>query len=207
MPAPSNAEAVNTIMVTTRCSAKCGHCPFSSPDLPELFLSREKIIEMLTKSDAALSVISGGEPFEHPDISGILQELTTVSSPFRIATGGFVDFAPYREKLVLLAKSKGGFQGISLGTDVLTQRCPDTHLAAAWRRNLAYLESDDIPYSLTITTGEPVDSALIEDLPVHGSLKPQFIYLRSASPGDQDRFSSALRNKWHDVPVLAERIL
>ncbi len=67
-------------------------------------------------------VLSGGEPFEHPEILKILTSLPEVTTPFRIATGGFVKFDLWIEQLQILSKQNTAFKGISMGTDVLSNR-------------------------------------------------------------------------------------
>jgi MoaA/NifB/PqqE/SkfB family radical SAM enzyme len=160
----------DTLMLSTKCTAGCSHCPFAAPSLPALHLSPAHVLGYFRASRAPLVVLSGGEPFEHPQIGEILEGLRSSTVPFRIATGGHIDLAPWIEALRFLPKH---FQGISLGTDVLTSRVKNAALAPIWRRNLAALREAGIPFSITYTfTEEPGEEGELE---TNGA---QFLYVR-----------------------------
>lgn len=168
-----------TLMLTTKCSAGCSHCPFSDPGMPALYLSRERMNAALRSGRPGLMVIAGGEPFEHPEIALILDDLCTHQTAFRIATGGHVDLRTWEKDLKRLASAGGGFQGISLGTDPLTPRCASSALAEQWRRNLRWLESARLPYSITVTLGDKLPPSFLGMLgdELRGT-SPEFIFLR-----------------------------
>jgi organic radical activating enzyme len=84
-----------------------------------------------------LTVISGGEPFEHPQIFEILRRLSNQSNYFRIATGGFIDLTPWIDILKSLSYKKGTLQGISMGTDVLSTRVRHSRWVPTWRKNIS----------------------------------------------------------------------
>jgi organic radical activating enzyme len=79
------SDIANTIMLTTKCSSGCRHCPFSDPNLEKLFLTRSAIQNIVNQLPDKLAVLSGGEPFEYPEISEILTDLSQQTTPFRIA--------------------------------------------------------------------------------------------------------------------------
>jgi len=62
-------------MLTTKCSSGCMHCPFSNPGLEKLFLAPATVQKIMSQSSEGLTILSGGEPFEHPEISEILKNL------------------------------------------------------------------------------------------------------------------------------------
>ncbi|WP_059359582.1 radical SAM protein [Parachlamydia acanthamoebae] len=170
----------NTITITTQCSGGCSHCPFSHPNLPREHLKINTINSLFNSNKTPLVVISGGEPFEHPDISEILDNLKNQTTPFRIATGGFTDLALWIEKLQSLAKPRGFLEGISMGTDVLSTLSNHKKWVSIWVNNIKLFKEYKIPYSITFTLEnnlkfEKID---LEALKNCLEIKPQFIYLR-----------------------------
>lgn len=189
-----------TLIITSKCSARCTPCPFGSGLLPHRFLPAEQIVERLRSSKAPLVVLTGGEPLEYPEFDRLvaLIESETASkslAPFRIATGGHIAFS-----LCLLERLKRipSFTGVSLGTDVLTEVCPGrADHSVTWNQNVKMLNRLGVPYSLTLTVHQKGDGNTPEGSPVDivtddarldclGPLKvaaqlevqPQFIYLR-----------------------------
>lgn len=77
-----SSEITTTIMLTTKCSAKCKHCPFSNLKLEHLFLDLETVQNVLSQSAGKLTILSGGESFEHAEISKILADLYFQTNPF-----------------------------------------------------------------------------------------------------------------------------
>jgi hypothetical protein len=173
-------EIAHTVMLTTRCSAGCAHCPFSNPRLKQLWLSPEAIQKIVEQSSGSLTVLSGGEPFEHPQISTILKDLIKNNSVFRIATGGFVDVFPWINELKALLYPHGRLQGISMGTDVLSSRVNHSNWVHTWKKNLNLFFQYDIPFSLTLTIDEHLDFPWmpLREWPNFFEKTPQFIYLR-----------------------------
>lgn len=173
-------ESAQTVMLTTQCSAGCSHCPFSDPKLEKLHLPLSVAKRMMGNPEFGLTVVSGGEPFEHPGIGELLSELVSHSFPFRIATGGFVDLDPWSTRLAELSHCNPNFEGLSMGTDVLTGRCPNPALSKVWTENLRLLNRLHIPYSITITLGQELEPKLLDDLTAQGC-RPEFIYLRHSN--------------------------
>lgn len=190
-------------MMTTRCSAGCTHCPFGNPSMQRLSLSRERVMKILTESSAPLVVLSGGEPFEHPEIGEILRDLCNVSTPYRLATGNFLDLRRWSQALVELTQTSPGFQGLSLGTDVLTARCADPVLAEIWSRNLMLFNSFEIPYSITITVGPEISRMLPKVLKMSGC-RPQFFYLRHQNQNELAAWRAALEEFFPGVGVIED---
>ncbi len=48
-------EIANTILITTKCSAGCQHCPFSRSDIETLFL-KPSTIEKIIREDSSVSL-------------------------------------------------------------------------------------------------------------------------------------------------------
>lgn len=191
------------LMLTTQCSAGCSHCPFSDPNLIKMHLPLHALSRWIADARSPLRVISGGEPFEHPEFDRILQMLQEAKTPFRIATGGFVDLKPWAESLSQLRATTPHFVGVSLGTDVLTGRCPKPELATRWKANLALLNDLAIPYSLTFTLGSDISSALLESIRDLG-VRPEFLYFRQVGTGARAWFERADRD-FLGVPVVLDQ--
>ncbi len=84
----------NLVLVTTMCSGGCQYCPFSRDGLEKSFLSPKIIEKIMSGGTNKLTILSGGEPFEHPEISKILTSLGKQTQVFRVATGGFINLVP-----------------------------------------------------------------------------------------------------------------
>lgn len=195
-------------MLTTKCSAGCSHCPFSDPELDKLFLNRKTIKKILARSNNKLTIFSGGEPFEHPEISKILLDLRKQKIPFRIATGGFVDLAPWLENLKLLVHPFGTLQGISMGTDVLSSRVKHSNWAHTWKNNIHLLYSNNIPYSLTFTAGNDLDFSRLNlwRWPALFKSKPEFIYLRANSIFMKE-WNKKIQKTFKYIPIIEDDLL
>lgn len=189
-----------TLMLTTTCTGGCVHCPFSHPALKQVSMRRDVFRKILADSKGEYLVLSGGEPFEHPRISEFLADLLSHSAPFRIATGGFIDLEPWGNELAALIHQNCGFQGISLGTDSLTSRCPEPRHAKKWAENLTLLNRLQIPYSITITLGADLSLTLLNDL-LSLNCCPTFIYLRHRGL-PQENLSSWQRGLREALPSL-----
>lgn len=192
-----------TIMLTTVCYAGCNHCPFSSPEMLPKHLSLGHVKRILQNSPERMIVLSGGEPFEYPHIEELLMEKSGSDKQLRIATGGHKNLSPYLE----LLKSIPNLDGISLGTDVMSTRCSDMDLKNIWKNNVALLNSEKIPYSLTFTAKSDLEliSSLMKNIePLH--LFPQFIYLRSPSGDLRDDIQSEINRLFPHVQVIWDEL-
>jgi hypothetical protein len=101
---------------------------------------------MMETADA-LIVLSGGEPFEHPEIAEILMALNKQKKAFRIATGGFVNLNPWINNLKILS-ANGPLQGISMGTDVISSRVNHSNWVPVWKNNIKLFFEYQIPILL-----------------------------------------------------------
>ncbi len=197
--------SANTIMTTTQCSGGCTHCPFSNPLLDKLFLPTESIVSLVNQSEK-LAILSGGEPFEHPEILKILIELSTTIIPFRIATGGFIELDKWIDKLKELSQSNIAFKGISMGTDVLSNRVLHSNWVPVWQHNINSLIDAKIPFSLTLTIDSEFElnrfnlfswTEIFKDM-------PEFIYLRYR--GDEDIWIKRIKDGFENAPILLDKI-
>lgn len=195
-----------TIMLTTKCSAKCKHCPFSNPKLEHLFLDSEKVQNIVSQSVGKLTILSGGEPFEHAEISKILTGLSFQTNPFRIATGGFVDLTPWIEVLKVLSNSHGCLEGISMGTDVLSSRVDHSQWVPMWENNIRLFFQFKVPYSLTFTLDTDVDffrfdlwkwSNFFQDT-------PKFIYLRYQQEALLNEWVKKIKGTFGNIPIIQD---
>jgi hypothetical protein len=201
------APLAHTIMSTTICSAGCSHCPFSAPSMDKLSLPVETIAKILAHRAGSLVVLSGGEPFEHPELRSVLKLLACHPGRYRIATGAFVPLAPWREELLCLRRENPGFEGISLGTDVLTSRCRDPKLPIIWKENLRFLTAARLAYSITLTLGDSLDPALVKEWKAWGA-NPDFFYVRHRGLGLEriGEWTSALREEFPRASLLVDRL-
>ncbi len=203
-----SGELASTVLVTTKCSGGCQHCPFSNPDLEKLFLAPKLIKTIMTQTASRLTVLSGGEPFEHPQISEILTDLGKQTNSFRIATGGFVDLAPWVDKLKFLSRPAGPLRGISIGTDVLSSRVDHSKWIPIWKSNIRLFFESQIPYSLTFTTGSDLDFSRLDLWKWTGLFegKPEFIYLRHAQDDLLDEWVRKLKDTFGDILIIHDEI-
>ena len=108
-------------------------------------LSAADIGRICDNSPGDLVVVSGGEPFEHPDLGSILAVFDIRQHAFRIATGGHIDLSPWMQRL----QGCSSLDGVSVGTDVILE----THAAnrRQWHSNILRLRDAAIPVSMTFT--------------------------------------------------------
>lgn len=196
--------------------------------MPHRFLPAEQIVERLRSSDAPLVVLTGGEPFEHPEFDRLVEliecEMARKSlAPFRIATGGHIAFSG---SLLERLKRIPSFTGVSLGTDVLTEACPTrAEYSLTWNQNVQLLNRLGVPYSLTLTLHEALNMAFPNgstgDLQYSQSdfekfnplmrakdlgACPEYLYLRtSASDAASEEFYDEIRSEFRDIRVLFDR--
>lgn len=161
------------IMLTTKCSAKCTHCPFSNPNLKELHLPTEMALKAIDNSNHELFVLSGGEPFEYPDLTKLLLCLRGRKKLFRIATGGFIDLTPWIKTI----KETLECTGISIGTDVFFERSL-FFSRDSWQKNVDLLNEHCIPYSITLTILNGQNLSSFQEIKAMKNLNPEFYYIR-----------------------------
>lgn len=163
----------------------------------------------MSQLSGSLTILSGGEPFEHPEIAEILDTLGCQANPFRIATGGFIDLSPWIDQLCSLSRLRGPLEGISMGTDILSSRVDHSKWVSTWINNLQLFAKFQIPYSLTITLGSSLAftrldlgkwKALFED-------KPQFIYLRHSREDFLDEWILNIRDVFGDIDIIQDEII
>ncbi|MFM6928818.1 MAG: radical SAM protein [Bdellovibrio sp.] len=197
-------QLAKTLVLTTECSAGCSQCPFSNRNMIKRHLPVKKALQILAESSESLVVVSGGEPFEYVEIHSLLESLEYGVVPFRIATGGHVDLAPFIPKL----KKLQALQGISLGTDVLTAKVnPDRRLPEVWQKNVYALQKVGIPISITVTV---VDDAaeiqsIYEFIKRHG-IRPQFFYIRS-HPDFRSEVQDLLRTDYPNTFQIVDELI
>lgn len=203
----SNAVA-KTVMMTTKCSGGCSHCPFSNSSLEKLFLPTERIIKILNQTTEKLAILSGGEPFEHPDISEILTHLSEIKTPFRIATGGFVDLDPWVNELIYLSNHNNAFKGISLGTDVLSNRINHSDWVPIWERNVHLLIQAQVSFSLTLTISPDFQLDQFDLFSWTETFKgmPEFIYLRHLNDEYHDIWIEKIHATFEKTPIIRDDI-
>lgn len=190
---------IKTILLTTKCSGGCTHCPFSNPQLEHLFLSLDAVKSILENFSGTLVVISGGEPFEHPQLAEVLSLSEARSLPFRIATGGFIDLTSWTMTL----KNLKFLQGISMGTDVLSSRLCHSNWAPIWFNNIKLFDSLQIPYSITFTLSEELTFNHCNFFQLQ--LNPQFIYLRYSKIADLRRWIGHLEELFPNIEIIQEK--
>lgn len=160
------------------------------------------------RASGKLIVLSGGEPFEHPDISEILSLPFEQTPPFRIATGGFVDLSPWIEKLKYLNRPEGPLQGISIGTDVLSKRVVDSRWVQTWQSNIQLLGKFKIPYSLTFTIGPDLDFLWLHiwNWTDFFEEKPTFIYLRHSRNDLINDWMGKIYKSFGEIRIIVDDI-
>lgn len=200
-------EIADTILISTKCTAGCSHCPFSNSAIEHLFLSQKKINHILNASSNSLSVLSGGEPFEHPEIGVILLELYNQPKPFRIATGGFIDLKPWLKILTKLCRQDGPLLGISMGTDVLSSRVRHSNWVSVWKENINMFLEFQIPFSLTFTIDDSLNFSWfnIWEWTSHFESKPQFIYIRYTDNTLLDTWVEKIRQVFGLIDLIEDK--
>lgn len=200
--------SAEVLMITSRCSAGCRPCPFGTSQVPSRYLGVDAILTRMAISTAPLIVITGGEPLEHPQFEFLLQRLSASEDkqrPFRIATGGH---HPLNRVLEILAPPRG-FEGISLGTDVLGSICPQREkFIPIWRANVERLNATHTPYSLTLTLhGTREESQQILSTAADLGAQPEFLYLR-VLPGDNNshEIKRFIQKIWPGLEVIEDRL-
>ncbi|WP_413613259.1 radical SAM protein [Bdellovibrio sp. HCB-110] len=197
-------NVAKTLTVTTECSGGCTHCPFSSPQMKRLHLPLETARQVFAAGSEKLVVVSGGEPLEYPYFFELLSGLQHETKKVRIATGGHKDLAVYLESF----KGLINFDGISLGTDVISARSPHMVVhSKMWRKNVVTLNENNISYSLTLTILDDQDhfSDLLEKTKIWGA-RPQFIYLRVAAKYFTSEVKRSLEHFYPTASVIVDEL-
>lgn len=175
------------LQVSNACSSRCAHCPYS---LEKNTISKQSVLSQIEKNSSSITIVSGGEPFEHP----FLHEFLTVlekkkTSIFRIATGGHVDLSSTLQEM----QKYKFLSGISFGTDQFFEaRQKNQILKTIWEKNLKILDDSQFPYSMTVTLGKDLIMEELKSLAVFmGALKLQFILLQNSElqPIDESEYN------------------
>ncbi len=195
------------ISLTTLCTAGCSHCPYADSNLQKLFLSPSIVSQIANNSSQKLIILTGGEPMLHPKISEVLEGFSDSSIPFRVATGGFVDLRPWVHQFKDL-KRKGILQGISVGTDVISQRVSSSKWVNIWKSNILLLQENKIPYSLTMTIDSEFKFTWFDVWSWKGfqCSNPDFIYLRYSDPNDRKFWIKKIEKRFECVPVVTDNL-
>lgn len=193
-------------MITTKCSGGCEHCPFSNPLLEKLFLPPKAIVKILHQTIEKLAILSGGEPFEHPEIDEILTDLSEVTTPFRIATGGFIMLEPWVDKFKSFRDT--AFRGISIGTDVISNRINHSDWVPIWEHNVNLLIQEQIPFSLTFTISSEFQVSRFDIFSWSEIFKgmPEFIYLRHFDEASRDVWLEKIQTTFGKTPLIIDDI-
>ncbi|MGA8164279.1 MAG: radical SAM protein [Waddliaceae bacterium] len=205
-----NLRIDSTVMITTQCSAGCQHCPYSNPQLKKLFLNVKTVKQLVDENSKGktLTVLSGGELFEHPKIKEILEELINSTGPFRIASGGFVDLSPWINQLRTLSDTKRSLQGISMGTDILSSRVNHSNWVPTWVNNIQLLSQSQISYSLTLSL--PNDLVFshfdIWRWMDYFDSKPAFIYILHHAEEHINELTKKIKSTFCKVPIIYDTL-
>lgn len=197
-------NVAKTLTVTTECGGGCTHCPFSNPQMKKLHLPLETAKQVFAAGSEKLVVISGGEPLEYPYFFELLDGLQHETKKVRIATGGHKDLGIYVETF----KNLLNFDGVSLGTDVISARAPLMVIhSKTWRKNVTTLNENNIPYSLTFTILNDQEhfSDLLEKTRIWGAL-PRFIYLRVAAKNFTEELRQSFERFYPSVSVIVDEL-
>lgn len=198
------AQVAKTLLLTTQCNAGCQHCPFSSLKMEPRWLSLKSALRIIEKAEEKLIVISGGEPLEHPEIADILKQELHDQKKFRVATGGYIDISPY---ISVLKKNKS-FHGISMGTDVISNRCNNRTHYEIWQKNIINLNSTQTAYSLTFTIAEDLEplESLLKKMNLI-DLRPSFIYVRAKKANFNQENREILGRQFGTTPLFFDELM
>lgn len=168
-------------------------------------MSLSEITEILNQETHHIVILSGGEPFEHPQISEILDQLLAHQIFFRIATGGFLNLNKWVEKLSFFRKL-GLLDGISLGSDVLTSRVKNSKHSEIWKQNIDLFTKYQIPYSITITLDHSLDFKYFD---IFNKSSPfidllQFVYLRHPRDFILNKWVEMIRDAFGPIPLITD---
>lgn len=184
------------LQVSEHCSACCSHCPFSKN---ERWFSVQEVLQQAKLSKSGYVTLTGGEPLEHPEIRQIVSEIQQLEIPYRLATGGHVDLAPFES---LFASPL--FMGLSLGTDVISSRNSSIVFKAMWKENLNYIFNRGLPWSITVTLGQGFDFSEVQRF--FGSKRPNFIMLNNLDHDQRaiEAFKEKLKMnmQWRNISCL-----
>lgn len=158
------------------------------------------------KSQNKLIVLSGGEPFEHPEIDIILMNLKKQTTPFRIATGGFIDLSFWITQLKELCFPDGYLQGISIGTDVISPRITHSKWVPIWENNIHLLSKFKIPFSLTFSIDSEFDFTKLNlwNWIINFNSYPEFIYLRYSDKDLCNDWIKKIQSSFGRTPIIED---
>ena len=164
------------LQISNACSSRCVHCPYS---LVINTISKQSVLSQIENDYSPITIVSGGEPFEHPLLHDFLNALENKkTSVFRIATGGHIDLSDFLQEML----SYKYLSGISFGTDQFFEsRQKNQMLRTIWEKNLKELDGRRFPYSMTVTLGKDLPMEDLKGLAVLMSArKLQFILLQNS---------------------------
>lgn len=195
------------ISLTTMCSAGCSHCPYSNSELPKLFLKTSSINHIANTTSSSLIILTGGEPLQHPELTNILINLSNNHTPFRLATGGFINLNPWIDLFHSLHE-KRIFQGVSLGTDVISQRVSSSKWVKTWILNIQLLQMHNVPYSLTMTIDPHLDFKWFDlwQWKRFNKGKPEFIYLRYLDEKRKKLWIQKIIKTFDALPIIEDHL-
>jgi MoaA/NifB/PqqE/SkfB family radical SAM enzyme len=94
-----------TLEITNRCSLNCLHCSTEAGPDGKIFWSAEQIKEILKEYSGFGKIrISGGEPFEHPDLGKILKTIKNENRDIDVLSCGVIYNKPIPEELIKKCK-------------------------------------------------------------------------------------------------------
>lgn len=157
------------LSINNICTAGCAHCSFVAHGQHK---SLKEVFSEILVGHSPIIIVSGGEPFEHPEILSLLGLFSSLTRyTFRIATGGHISLLPYYKQL----SSMNNLSGISIGTDVLIRK--NNADKAIWYANLKLLKKCGINFSLTFTIGTDVYEKLNFIIDLIKEASPDFVLI------------------------------
>lgn len=89
-----------TLEITNNCSLNCIQCSSEAGPEGEIFMTLDEVREHIARfSDFEIVRLSGGEPFQHPDLAEIVEMIAAQSKQVQILSCGVLDGKPIPEDL------------------------------------------------------------------------------------------------------------
>ena len=140
------------IILPHNCSAKCRHCTASNTKNDDDVALYKKAKQTITNTMNSVFLFTGGEPLESAYLTDICHLTNDKEKYFRIATGGHIPLIGFFDVLQLTFCT-----GLSLSMDAMIEKIsPQLLYYSNWVNNISFLNSVQIPYSLTLTILEPL---------------------------------------------------
>ncbi len=153
-----------TIEITNKCSLNCLHCSTNAVSNGKLFFSAEQVKKILKEfSDFKKIRLSGGEPFEHPDLKSILSLIKNKGRKIEILSSGvykrcelplkLLRFCKIIDNIVLsiygpreihnkVCNSENSYDSLVKSLDsIISVKIPFSFHFVAMKENFDYLES------------------------------------------------------------------